>query len=688
MAVFSDALNPNNQATPIIRRLPETLVNQIAAGEVVERPAAVVKELVENALDAGAANLTIRIAQGGLSLIEVADDGCGMSGAVLDSAGGVSPLMLALERHATSKLTDDNLSRIASHGFRGEALPAIAAVSRLSLLSRTVSDAHGWLLQLEGGRWITPQPQPAVREVGTTVTVRDLFFATPARLKFQRSPAYEAEQVLDWAKRLALANPDVGLRLSVDDRWLLELPADQSPEQRMRSLLGVAVADNLLPVALSHGDSRIIGWAGLPTFHRATASLQWLYVNGRVVKDRQLQGVLRAAYHDVMPPRRHAVVLLNLHLPLEAVDVNVHPAKTEVRFANADAARRLIIVGLRQAIAEGGQRAATTVASDIRPTRVEWPQQGTGMAAAAAVDSEAADSGAGAGAAGAGGDSRYDSRYALGLGRLQSGRFPSGGGGASFAQGRQGSLRLGQPLSDQWGGREQWRAASPGAGQQEATGYPADQEPAPGHNIDHNIDHNTDFPLGHARAQLHNTYILAQTADGLVLIDQHAAHERLVYEQLRAQMQADGAAAAVTSQALLVPVIVDLPPAQLAAMLAAANSLTQFGLQVEAFGQGAVVVREIPSVLGAAEVAAVVADLAEELVAEGAALSLPERQHHRLATLACHHSIRAGRRLSLEEMNALLRQMEATPNSGQCNHGRPTHIKLTLAELERLFERA
>jgi DNA mismatch repair protein MutL len=684
MAVFSDALNPNNQATPIIRRLPETLVNQIAAGEVVERPAAVVKELVENALDAGATTLTIRIAQGGLSLIEVADDGCGMSGAVLDSAGGVSPLMLALERHATSKLTDDNLSRIASHGFRGEALPAIAAVSRLSLLSRAASDAHGWLLQLEGGRWITPQPQPAVREVGTTVTVRDLFFATPARLKFQRSPAYEAEQVIDWVKRLALANPDVGLRLSIDDRWLLELPADQSPDQRVRALLGVAVADNLLPVALSHGDSRIIGWAGLPTFHRATASLQWLYVNGRVVKDRQLQGVLRAAYHDVMPPRRHAVVLLNLQLPLEAVDVNVHPAKTEVRFADADAARRLIIVGLRQAIAEGGQRAAATVASDIRATRVEWPQQGSGMVA----DSDVADSGSalgGGAGAGAGGDSRYDSRYALGLGRLQSGRFPVGSAGGA-GSGRQGSLRLGQPLSEQWG--EQRRAASPGAGQQEATGYPADQEPAPDHNIDCNTDHNTDYLLGHARAQLHNTYILAQTADGLVLIDQHAAHERLVYEQLRAQMQADGAAAAVTSQALLVPVIVDLPPAQLAAMLAAADSLIQFGLRVEAFGQGAVVVREIPSVLGAAEVAAVVADLAEELVAEGAALSLVERQHHRLATLACHHSVRAGRRLSLEEMNALLRQMEATPNSGQCNHGRPTHIKLTLAELERLFERA
>ncbi len=690
MAVFSDALNPNNQATPIIRRLPETLVNQIAAGEVVERPAAVVKELVENALDAGATTLTIRIAQGGLSLIEVADDGCGMTGAVLDSAVGVSPLMLALERHATSKLTDDNLSRIASHGFRGEALPAIAAVSRLSLLSRTASDAHGWLLQLEGGRWITPQPQPAVREVGTTVTVRDLFFATPARLKFQRSPAYEAEQVLDWAKRLALANPDVGLRLSVDDRWLLELPADQSPDQRVRALLGLAVADNLLPVALSHGDSRIIGWAGLPTFHRATASLQWLYVNGRVVKDRQLQGVLRAAYHDVMPPRRHAVVLLNLQLPLEAVDVNVHPAKTEVRFADADAARRLIIVGLRQAIAEGGQRAAATVASDIRATRVEWPQQGSGMVA----DSDVADSGSalggGAGLSGAGGDSRYDSRYALGLGRLQSGRFPVGsaGGGGSGRQGsgRQGSLRLGQPLSEQWGAQR--RAASPGAGQQEATGYPADQEPAPGHNIDCSTDHNTDYPLGQARAQLHNTYILAQTADGLVVVDQHAAHERLVYEQLRAQMQADGAAAAVTSQALLVPVIVDLPPAQLAAMLAAADSLIQFGLRVEAFGQGAVVVREIPSVLSTAEAAAVVADLAEELLTEGEALSLAERQHHRLATLACHHSVRAGRRLSLEEMNALLRQMEATPNSGQCNHGRPTHIKLTLAEFERLFERA
>lgn len=698
MAVFSDALNPNNQAPPIIRRLPETLVNQIAAGEVVERPAAVVKELVENALDAGATTLTIRIAQGGLSLIEVADDGCGMSGAVLDSAVGVSPLMLALERHATSKLTDDTLSRIASHGFRGEALPAIAAVSRLSLLSRTASDAHGWLLQLEGGRWLTPQPQPAVREVGTTVTVRDLFFATPARLKFQRSPAYEAEQVLDWAKRLALANPDVGLRLSVDDRWLLELPTDQSPDQRVRSLLGAAVADNLLPVALSHDDSRIIGWAGLPTFHRATASLQWLYVNGRVVKDRQLQGVLRAAYHDVMPPRRHAVVLLNLQLPLELVDVNVHPAKTEVRFADADAVRRLIIVGLRQAIAEGGQRAAATVASDIRATRVEWPQQGAGMVAdgeaadsgsalggGAGVGAESSGEGVGAGLSGAGGDSRYDSRYALGLGRLQSGRFPVGSAGGA-GSGRQGSLRLGQPLSEQWGGQRS--AASPGAGQQEAAGYPADQEPAPGHNIDCSTDHSTDYPLGQARAQLHNTYILAQTADGLVVVDQHAAHERLVYEQLRAQMQGNGGHSPIASQALLVPVIVDLPPAQLAAIVAAADSLTQFGLRFEPFGHGAVVVREIPSVLSTAEAAAVVTDLAEELLTEGEALSLAERQHHRLATLACHHSVRAGRRLSLEEMNALLRQMEATPNSGQCNHGRPTHIKLTLAEFERLFERA
>jgi DNA mismatch repair protein MutL len=619
---------------PSIRRLPNHLVNQIAAGEVVERPAAVVKELVENALDAGASALTIRIEGGGLSLIEVADNGCGM---------GQNALPLALERHATSKLPDDDLTHIASHGFRGEALPAIAAVSRLSLLSRTAGDDHGWLLEVAGGEFLNSEPQPAVREVGTTVTVRDLFYATPARLKFQRTPAYEGEQVADWARRLALANPHVALRLAVDGRWLLQLPSDQSPTSRMQALMGSSVAENLLQVELQHGAMGVVGWASVPSFNRATASLQWLYVNGRVVKDRQLQSVLRAAYHDVMPPRRHPIVLLDLRLPLELVDINVHPAKTEVRFAEADQVRRLLIVGIRNALADGGgQQAVALPADSIRVTSfAEQP-----------IIQTAAEVG---------------NRYALGLGRLQSSR-------AAIASPARSYPLTATPLRQPGFAQPSFSLASRVVTPDTAPAEQQEDHPNPA----------TDHPLGYAKGQLHNTYIVAQTADGMVLVDQHAAHERLVYEQLRAQLASHG----VKRQALLIPTIVDLPAAAREQLLAAQDTLLALGLVVEAFGNSAVTVREVPAALANADMAKLITDLAEELLHEEAELGLSERHHHRLATLACHHSVRAGQRLTVDEMNALLRQMEQTPNSGQCNHGRPTYIKLSLNELERLFERA
>jgi DNA mismatch repair protein MutL len=576
-----------------IRLLPPVLVNRIAAGEVIERPAAAVKELVENAIDAGAARIEATLRDGGRALIAVADDGSGMS---------PDELPLAVERHCTSKLPDDDLLRIAALGFRGEALPSIGAVSRLRILSRPQGADSGWEIAVEAGR--KSRPAPAAAPLGTRVEVRDLFFATPARLKFLKTPRTERELALDAIRRLAMAYPAIAFTVIGDDeRALLRLPAASGREARLAALLGRDFAENSIAIAAERGGFSLTGLAGLPTLNRALPRDQHLVVNGRPVRDKLLVGAVRGAYQDVLARDRHPVVALFLDGPADEIDVNVHPAKAEVRFRDSALVRGLIVGALRHALAEAGHRASTTVSN----------------AAVAAFRPGA----------------------------------PSSGWSPQFA--------FPPPLP------------APDLAE-EAAPYPA-PEPAFAPSVE--------APLGSARAQLHGTYILAETAQGIVLVDQHAAHERLVHERLKASLAERG----VARQALLLPEVVELDEPAAARLSRRAPELAEFGLVIEAFGPGAVVVREVPALLPGLDVKALVRDLADELAEWGEALSLKERVETVCGTLACHASVRAGRRLSQAEMDALLRQMEATPNSGQCNHGRPTYIALDLADLERLFGR-
>jgi len=594
-----------------IRRLPEALVNRIAAGEVIERPAAAVKELVENALDAGARRIEVTLRDGGKALLAVVDDGHGM-----DRDG----LLLALERHATSKLPDDDLVHIRTLGFRGEALPSIAAVSRLEITSRSAGAAEAWLLAAEAG--VLQAPKPAAWPAGTRVEVRDLFFATPARLKFLKTARAEGQAVRDCLERLAMAHPGVAFRLQDEARVVLRLdPAGgdlfDSRRTRLGALLGRDFADNALAVDARRDGLRLTGAISLPTLNRATAGHQYLFVNGRPVKDRLLLGAVRGAYQDFLARDRHPMVALFLELAPEEVDVNVHPAKAEVRFRDAGGVRGLIVSACRHALAEAGHRASTTVSlaalgsfrpeADARPRQASWSLPPRPQPAALA---EAA---------------------------------------AAYA-----------PFSG---------AAAP-------VPAPAPAEAAP-------VAEAADQPLGIARAQLHQTYIVAQTADGLVLVDQHAAHERLVYEAMKRQLARTG----VARQLLLIPEVVELDPGAAERLVERAGELAELGLVLEAFGGGAVVVREVPALLGETQVQGLIKDLADELADHQQGFALKERLEEICGTLACHGSVRAGRALSLAEMNALLRQMEATPHSGQCNHGRPTYVELKLADVERLFGR-
>jgi DNA mismatch repair protein MutL len=575
-----------------IRQLPPALVDRIAAGEVVERPAAALRELVENAIDAGARHVEIALRDGGRSLIAVADDGAGIDR---------DELSLAVERHCTSKLPDDDLLRIVSLGFRGEALPSIGAVSRMRIASRRHGAEHGWEIAVEAGR--KSMPAPAAQPPGTRVEVRDLFFATPARLKFLKTARSERELALEAVRRLALARPDIAFSVIGDDeRVLLRLPAAAAGgrEARLAALLGRDFADNSVAVEAERDGFRLAGRIGLPTLNRALPRDQYLVVNGRPVRDKLLVGAVRGAYHDVLAHDRHPVVALFLDGPPEEIDVNVHPAKAEVRFRDAQLVRGLIVGALRNALAGAGQRASTTVA-----------------AAAAAA-------------------------FRRGNGAPPRFAFPEP------------SLALAETAPA-------YLAASPPAAPEAAAAA----------------------PLGAARAQLHGTYILAETADGIVLVDQHAAHERLVYERMKEGLAARG----VARQVLLLPEIVELDEAGAARIAARAAELAEFGLLVEPFGPGAVVVREVPALLPGLDVGGLVRDLADELAEWGDALALRERIETLCGTLACHTSVRAGMALSPAEMNALLRQMEATPNSGQCNHGRPTYVALDLAAIERLFGR-
>ena len=599
-----------------IRLLPPVVVNRIAAGEVIERPAAAVKELVENAIDAGARNIEIVLRDGGRTLIAVGDDGGGMSAAELD---------LAVERHCTSKLPGDASGDIKWLdikwlGFRGEALPSIGAVSRLRIVSRPPGTDSAWEIAVEGG--IKRAPVPAAHPPGTRVEVRDLFFATPARLKFLKTARSERDYALDAVRRLAMACPQIGFTVIGDDeRVLLRLPPAMTREARLGALLGRDFAENSVPVAASRDGFSLSGLIGLPTLNRGLPRDQYLVVNSRPVRDKLLVGAVRGAYHDLLARDRHPVVALFLDGPADEIDVNVHPAKTEIRFRDAGLVRGLIVGALRHALEAAGQRVSTTAST----------------AALAA--------------------------------------FRPGSGGSRPSTTPRFSF---PPSAPPLGLAEAAAALLRPAAMPDGTGHATPEPPAATGS-----EPLLDLPLGRARAQLHGTYILAETATGIVLVDQHAAHERLVYERMKQALARHG----VARQVLLLPEIVELDQALADRLAARAAELAEFGLVLEAFGSGAVIVREVPALVPGLDLRALVHDLADELAEWGDALALRERVESVCGTLACHSSVRAGNRLTSDEMDALLRQMEATPNSGQCNHGRPTYVELALGDIERLFGR-
>jgi DNA mismatch repair protein MutL len=603
-----------------VRQLAETVINRIAAGEVVERPASVVKELVENALDAGARRVEIATGGGGRNLIRVVDDGAGMTR---------DDLELAVERHATSKLDGDDLLQIDTLGFRGEALPSIGSVARLAIATRHGSEPNAWAIGVEGGT--KSAARPAALSKGTRVEVTDLFYATPARLKFLKSDRAEAEAVRDVVRRLAMSRPDVAFTLASEERapttWPAALPGAAGRLARLADVLGSDFRANAIEVGAERDGVVVEGYAGLPTHSRANSLGQYLFVNGRPVRDKLLLGVVRGAYADYLSRDRHPVVALFVTLPPREVDVNVHPAKTEVRFRDATLVRALLMHALKDGLAREAQRAATTggtaTISAFRP---------------AALPTRSAF------------DWRHSpSRPLPPRDAVASWRAPGGG----FGEATQAVFDVG---------------AAAAAARVEIV------EPAPDL---------LERPLGAARAQVHDTYIVAQTRDGLVIVDQHAAHERLVYERMKAALEQSG----IARQILLIPEIVELDQADVERLVARVGELQRFGLVIEPFGPGAIAVRETPSMLGEIDAAALARDLAEHLAEWDEALPLERRLMHVAATMACHGSVRAGRRLKPEEMNALLREMEATPNSGQCNHGRPTYVELKLTDIERLFGR-
>src|SRR5262245_23714180 len=595
-----------------VRQLSEATVNRIAAGEVVERPASVVKELVENALDAGATRIEIVTDGGGRRLIRVTDDGSGMPR---------DDLALAVERHATSKLTDDDLLDIKTLGFRGEALPSIGAVARLSITTRHAGEPHAWTISVDGGE--KSEVKPAALGDGTRVEVRDLFYATPARLKFLKTDRTEAENIRETVRRLAMSRPDVAFTLAGEERapvtWAAALPGAPGQLARLADVLGHEFRANAVEVRGERNGVFVEGFAALPTYTRGNALGQYLFINGRPVRDKLLIGVVRGAYADYLPRDRHPIVALFVTLDPHEVDVNVHPAKAEVRFRDPGLVRALLITSLQQALAREGQRAATT----------------GGSATIAAFRPAATPS--------RGWDWRRSPARP---------NFPVEGNAAvGFAEAAQAAFEVGGPS---------------------AHVAVADTTPDL-----------IDRPLGAARAQVHETYIVAQTRDGIVIVDQHAAHERIVYERMKAALDKSGAA----RQILLIPEVVELDETDVERVLARADELARYGLAIEPFGPGAVAVRETPSLLGEIDARALVRDLAEHIAEWDEALPLERRLMHVAATMACYGSVRAGRRLKPEEMNALLREMEATPNSGQCNHGRPTYVELKLSDIETLFGR-
>jgi DNA mismatch repair protein MutL len=596
-----------------VRQLTPETINRIAAGEVVERPASVVKELVENAIDAGAREIEIVTAGSGLSLIRITDDGSGMD---------ARDLALAVERHATSKLRDEDLFNITTLGFRGEALPSIGSIAHLEIRTRQSAADHGLAIVVDRGR--KGEVRPAALNVGTIVEVRDLFSATPARLKFMKSERAENLAISDMVKRLAMAHPEVGFSLTTGERTGLRLPACAPGPEGLLARLGRIMGREFMADALAldgvREGVRLHGFVGLPTLNRPDAGLQFLFVNGRPVRDRLLLGALRGAYGDMVPKGRHPLVALFVELDARHVDVNVHPAKAEVRFRDAGAVRSLLVGGVREVLERAGHRASAEGGArmlDVLARRNEPAAPSPGRPPPPSRQS-----------------------YSAGLGETMQ-----------------------APL--------------------------ADFVVAPSAPVPHDADisslteaETVDHPLGAARAQLHGTYIVAETGDGIVIVDQHAAHERLVLERMKASLANGG----VKRQGLLIPEIVDLDADEVAALAEAADQLAELGLVLEPFGS-AILVRETPALLGQCDVAALIKDLAREVLTEGTTGLLEARLDAILGTISCHGSVRAGRRLTGPEMNALLREMEATPRAGQCNHGRPTYVQLSRADIERLFGR-
>ena len=594
-----------------IRQLSPETINRIAAGEVVERPASVVKELTENALDAGAGEIDIVAVAGGLSLIRVSDDGCGMPPADLE---------LAVERHATSKLSDEDLFAVRTLGFRGEALPSIGSIARLTILSRARDASEAFSLCVDRGA--KGAVRPAAGNAGTCVEVRDLFSSVPARLKFMKSERAENQAMGEVVKRLAMAHPEVGFTLTTGERTGLRLPreaaGDEGLLQRLGRIMGREFLDDAVPVQAEREGIAVKGFAGLPTLHRPDAAQQFLFVNGRPVRDKLLIGAVRAAYGDLIPRGRHPLLALFVSLPPQEVDVNVHPAKVEVRFRDAGRVRSLLINSLAASLHLAGHRASAangvSALEELKPNVVpfERPRAANYYA---------------------------PSRGGVAFGLAEAMQAPLDVDDAPSADTRAFTVPVAEALQDR--------------------------------------------PLGAARAQLHENYIVAQTRDGMVIVDQHAAHERLVYERLKTMLDEGG----VARQGLLVPVVVDLDADEAAAVCEQAGELEVLGLVLEAFGAGAVIVREVPALLGDGDIARLVKDIAADVLRDGMSTALKDRLLSVMSTIACHGSVRSGRRLTPEEMNALLRDMEATPYSGQCNHGRPTYVELKLADIERLFGR-
>ena len=598
---------------PEIRRLPENLVNRIAAGEVVERPSSALKEVVENAIDAGANRIAIRLVDGGLTSLEVTDDGCGMS---------PEEMALALERHATSKLPNEAIEQVATLGFRGEALPSIASVARFTLESRPHGAEQGWKRVVDHGE--IRDEGPAALPPGTRVRIENLFGKIPARRKFLRTPRSEYAACKDVVQRLAMARPDIAITLDHGDRRIFGLQAGEGLANRVAQLVARELKDNGVAIDLERGAMRLTGIAGLPTYNRGIADHQYLFVNGRPVKDRLLTGAVRGAYADMLARDRHAVLALFLELPCEDVDVNVHPAKSEVRFRDAQAVRGFIVSGLRQALATGDKRSAQ---SPDAGAMARWQQEPAREEPAAALRS------------------------------MFSGR--------DWSAPRQ---RVAE-ASAAWRGVEADVMAQPQGRAEEAV--PATQA-------------TDEYPLGIARGQVANTYIVAEAKDGLVLVDQHAAHERLVLERLR---EAGAEEAVARSQALLIPEVVELDETSCDRLEEAAPKLAEHGLAIERFGPSAMLVRSLPHAIARTDPEKLLRDIDDDLALNGEALLLGEKLDLVLATMACHGSVRAGRVLRVDEMNSLLREMERTPRSGQCNHGRPTWVKLSMEDVEKLFGR-